>query len=138
MATNGTETPFIIWLEDLLRRRGWSGNYLGERCGLSGQTISRWRHGTGRPSRENVIALSAATGVPEDDITALLMPDREAQRSLASYLATALPAGMTRAEARLLVHMARAYREWEGEITDGRSVDVGWVREKAVTGERRE
>ncbi len=120
-----TETPFIIWLRTLLRMRGWSGNYLGERLGLSGQTVHRWLHGTGRPTRENVIALSVATGVPEDDITALLVPDRDRQRSLASYLAGALPENITRHEARFLVYVARAYRDWAHEVEAGERGDTG-------------
>ncbi|MCA1670597.1 MAG: helix-turn-helix transcriptional regulator [Thermomicrobia bacterium] len=119
MEAQETETPFIAWLRALLRTQGWSGNYLGEQLGLSGQTVHRWLHGTGRPTRENVIALSGVTGVPEDDITALLIPDRERQRSLASYLAGALPEDMTRHEARFLVYVARAYREWARDIEAG-------------------
>jgi transcriptional regulator with XRE-family HTH domain len=112
------ETPFMRWLEELLAHKGWSGNALGLRCDVSGQTISQWRHGI-EPKREHVVALSEATGVPEDDINALLLPNRESQRSLASYLAGALPRDMTRLEARLLVHVAHAYRDWAREVAGG-------------------
>lgn len=113
------ETPFMRWIEELLAHKGWSGNALGLRCNVSGQTISQWRHGIATPRREHVVALSEATGVPEDDINALLLPNRESQRSLAAYLAGALPRDMTRLEARLLVYVAHAYRTWAHEIAAG-------------------
>lgn len=55
-------------LSELRRSRGWSQEQLGEKLGVTRQTISKWELGTTTPEMEKLAAMSDLFGITTDEL----------------------------------------------------------------------
>lgn len=70
-ATDDAARRFGLWLEGMLRVRGWSRAELGRRIGSHGSLVSKWVHGYQRPDSLSCREIAAAFNIDADEVLVL-------------------------------------------------------------------
>lgn len=59
--------PFVLWIEELQRQRGWNQAELADAIGVSASLVSRWKVGQ-RPDVKSLWQIADQLGADEDEL----------------------------------------------------------------------